>query len=358
MPALRLFLLGSLDIRHDGQQLPKPPTLKSQSLLAYLALHRQPPQPRERLADLFWGDRPERRARRSLTTALWHIRRCLPADEDWLLSDVHSAQLDPQADLWLDVAEFESLVARPELSCLASRRRAVPGRLYGWLLRRLGAQRALPAGDAVLRSAGAVDGGPGSRRRRRTARWPSACGCCSTIRCARTPTGWSCAPSVAWGSATRPWSSTAAASRSCKQELEAEPMAETAELYQAILDGRFEVGPAGGDSAVVAKALRPSRRATTPWTPSFVARWWAGKPRWPSCTIATQQARAGHGGLVLVSGEAGVGKTRLVEELADHLRWQGVRVLWGRCYEFERLLPYQPVGEALQAVLRPWRPAS
>jgi DNA-binding SARP family transcriptional activator len=53
MPALRLFLLGSLDMRYDGQQLPKPPTLKSQSLLAYLALHRQRPQPRERLATSF-----------------------------------------------------------------------------------------------------------------------------------------------------------------------------------------------------------------------------------------------------------------------------------------------------------------
>jgi DNA-binding SARP family transcriptional activator len=100
---LRLFLLGVLDIRHDGQRVSKPPTPKSQSLFAYLALHRQQPQHRERLADLFWGDRPEHRVRRSLTTALWHIRRCLP-HEDWLLSDVHSAQFDSQADLCLDVA--------------------------------------------------------------------------------------------------------------------------------------------------------------------------------------------------------------------------------------------------------------
>jgi len=46
-----------------------------------------------------------------------------------------------------------------------------------------------------------------------------------------------------------------------------------------------------------------------------------------------------------------VGKTRLVEEVAQRLRWQGVRVLWGRCYEFERVLPYQPVAEALRAIL-------
>ena len=45
---------------------------------------------------------------------------------------------------------------------------------------------------------------------------------------------------------------------------------------------------------------------------------------------------------MLISGEAGVGKTRLMEAFADRLRWQGVRVLWGRSYEFERALPYQP----------------
>lgn len=64
MSTLRLYFLGTLDIRYDGQELPKPPTLKSQSLLAYLILHRDQPQPRDRLVDLFWGDRPEAKARR------------------------------------------------------------------------------------------------------------------------------------------------------------------------------------------------------------------------------------------------------------------------------------------------------
>ncbi|MGC9335763.1 MAG: AfsR/SARP family transcriptional regulator, partial [Anaerolineae bacterium] len=121
MPTLRFFLLGPLEIRYGDQTLSNPPTLKSQSLLAYLVFHRRQSQPRERLAGLFWGDRPERRARRSLTTALWHIRRCLsPAGEDLLLSDVHAVQFDPGADLWLDVAEFEALLGRPGLSSLQS----------------------------------------------------------------------------------------------------------------------------------------------------------------------------------------------------------------------------------------------
>jgi DNA-binding SARP family transcriptional activator len=117
MPALRLFLLGPMDIHYDGQQLCKPPTLKSRSLLAYLILHRDRPQARERLVDLFWGDRPERRARRSLTTALWHIRRCIP-EEGLVLSELNTVQFDPRSELWLDVDEFQANASRQDIASL------------------------------------------------------------------------------------------------------------------------------------------------------------------------------------------------------------------------------------------------
>ncbi len=44
-------------------------------------------------------------------------------------------------------------------------------------------------------------------------------------------------------------------------------------------------------------------------------------------------ALAGHGGLALVSGPPGIGKTRLAEELAARARQDGHRVLWGRAVE-------------------------
>lgn len=75
MPTLQVFLLGAPDVRYDDAPVSKPPTVKSQSLVAYLIVHRRQPQPRERLADLFWGERTDRKARRSLATALWHICR-------------------------------------------------------------------------------------------------------------------------------------------------------------------------------------------------------------------------------------------------------------------------------------------
>ncbi len=64
-----------------------------------------------------------------------------------------------------------------------------------------------------------------------------------------------------------------------------------------------------------------------------------------------QEAKAGRGLPIFIRGEAGLGKTRLVKEFARQARGQGTRVLWGGCYEFERIIPYQPVAEALRSVL-------
>jgi class 3 adenylate cyclase/tetratricopeptide (TPR) repeat protein len=58
------------------------------------------------------------------------------------------------------------------------------------------------------------------------------------------------------------------------------------------------------------------------------------------------QARAGRGGVVLLMGEPGIGKTRTLEEFAEQARAQGALVLWGRCYEGDAGRPYGPFAEA------------
>ena len=60
-----------------------------------------------------------------------------------------------------------------------------------------------------------------------------------------------------------------------------------------------------------------------------------------------REAMEGSGGAVTVEGEAGVGKTRLVEEFLGYARTRGARVFSGRCYERELGPPLEPVTEAL-----------
>jgi class 3 adenylate cyclase len=58
-------------------------------------------------------------------------------------------------------------------------------------------------------------------------------------------------------------------------------------------------------------------------------------------------AHRGEGRFVVVSGEAGIGKTRLVTELAEEARRLDSSVLWGGCSEAELSLPYLPFVEAI-----------
>ena len=59
-----------------------------------------------------------------------------------------------------------------------------------------------------------------------------------------------------------------------------------------------------------------------------------------------REAGLSHGGLVLVSGEAGVGKTRLLSEFASSLAKSRWRIGIGRCLEFAQR-PYGPILEVL-----------
>src|SRR3989475_1730453 len=61
-----------------------------------------------------------------------------------------------------------------------------------------------------------------------------------------------------------------------------------------------------------------------------------------------ERARSGHGSTVLVSGEAGIGKTRLVEELKVIAQSMGVLVLAASSLD-ERIRPYMPFVEALRS---------
>jgi DNA-binding CsgD family transcriptional regulator len=66
-------------------------------------------------------------------------------------------------------------------------------------------------------------------------------------------------------------------------------------------------------------------------------------------------ALAGHGRLVMLSGEAGIGKTRLAQEAATLAVRRGMLTLWGRCLEEPGAPPFLPWTRAMQACLRACR---
>ncbi|UCH87011.1 MAG: AAA family ATPase [Dehalococcoidia bacterium] len=70
------------------------------------------------------------------------------------------------------------------------------------------------------------------------------------------------------------------------------------------------------------------------------------------------QAVRGHGALVMIGGEPGVGKTRLAEELVAEARERGLLTLVGHCYEMEGATPYIPFVEILKASIQMVPPAA
>src|SRR5262245_53763183 len=65
-----------------------------------------------------------------------------------------------------------------------------------------------------------------------------------------------------------------------------------------------------------------------------------------------REALTGRGHFVALSGEAGVGKSRLAEETAIEGEDLGFRALIGRCYEVDNAVPYAPLVDLLARAAR------
>lgn len=84
-------------------------------------------------------------------------------------------------------------------------------------------------------------------------------------------------------------------------------------------------------------------------SPTFVGR----AEQLASFDQALARAAAGEPAALLVAGESGVGKTRLVSEYGERARAAGARVLPGDCVELgEGELPYAPVVGVLRELQR------
>ena len=64
---------------------------------------------------------------------------------------------------------------------------------------------------------------------------------------------------------------------------------------------------------------------------------------------ALDQAVTGHGRMFLVSGEPGIGKTRLADEFFARAQARDIRVIWGRCWEGGGAPTYWPIIQIIRA---------
>ncbi len=71
-----------------------------------------------------------------------------------------------------------------------------------------------------------------------------------------------------------------------------------------------------------------------------------------------EDALSGHGRLLMLVGEPGIGKTRTSEEFATYARLRNVQVLWGRCYEGEGAPVYWPWVQAIRSYVHDRDPAA
>jgi len=117
-----------------------------------------------------------------------------------------------------------------------------------------------------------------------------------------------------------------------KQELDVQPSAATRMTYREILD--LDDTPAGVPAAPPRTTVYPLIGRQTEWTAMLRA--------WEAAAAGRQQ-------LVVVRGEAGIGKTRLAEELADWCRSKTIRVAATRCYAGDGALAYAPIAAWLQS---------
>ncbi len=335
---LSLKLLGGLAFEQDGLPLRGFRSRKEEALLAYLAVTGST-HPRASLAALLWGKWPQDRAMANLRRALTHLRGLVG---EHLLITRREVSFEPHSDDWLDVELFERVALAPDASTVEEVEEAAA--LYrGDLLQGFYVKEASAFEEWLLRERERLHG--------------LAVGLLRHLLDQRRERGeYDAAIAVARRLLTLdPWleeahrelmlllalsgrrSEALAQYERCRllleRELGLEPMEETTALYRRLVGGGISSLPLGKNVVADLPFVGRAREHAT------LVRWleaaWGGEVR-----------------LALVEGEAGIGKSRLVEEVARYAVTEGAQFLHGRCYEFGSDLPYQPIVSALRHHLR------
>jgi DNA-binding SARP family transcriptional activator len=337
-PLLTIRLLGSFRLTAVDHQAIGLDQARLQELLAYLLLHRGRPVPRHKTAFLFWPDSSEKQALTNLRNLWYRLRQALPYADRCLTADDLTMQWRADAPCWLDVAVFEDHLAQAQTAVhdneqLHHLAQAVslyggdllPGFYSDWLLaeRELLAQGYL---DALERLAALLE---------------QRCSYREALGYARRLVRADPLHEAAYrrlmdlhlalgdrASALRVYHTCATILR---HEMGVDPSPETQAVYQRVL--MVDARPAQQE---------PKPTAGT----AFVGR----HAQWEALRSAWRQAAAGQAQVMLISGEAGIGKTRLAQELLAWVQRQGIESAVARCYDSGgSAMAYGPVVEWLRS---------
>jgi len=334
---LNIALLGDFRLYNGTEAVPHFDSLRLQSLLAYLVLHRGTPQSRQHLAFQLWPVSSESQARTNLRKLLLQLRRALPTTDDFLDFDNQTITWRADAPYLLDVAEVQQLLkglATHPLDHAALTRlfeiysgELLPSCYDDWIapLRGQLHQDVMAALDhlvTLLENQRAYEEG---------------------IRYAQRLLAFDPLEEKAYQRLMRLRASNGDRAgalkvyQECVKTLERElgvaPAPETAALYQQLVK-------VGAEHSMG----KPKARSTPDALP-LVGR----QREWQLLQTAWQRAARGTPSFVTISGEAGIGKTRLAEELLLWAERQGIATVRTRSYQAQGALAYAPIADLLRA---------
>lgn len=357
---LRVRLFGRLTVTWGGKEIGLPHSDTVLSLLAYLVMHAGRPLPRAALVGTFWPDRPEPDARKALSHALWQIRRSLGPAADRLQGDRDTVSFALLPEDWTDVAAFKAHLLRGREEPVGA---AVSSAGQSTRLAELSAAVALYRGPllegcyddwVLLEQERLREAYLSALERlldlyRQQEEYEQALGCAQRLVAADP------LREAAYRELMRLYHVLgrdraalcvyADLYRLLDQELGVEPAAATTALYREIAASTAESEPAH-----LPVILAPPSQQDLGHLP-FVGR---AKER-AALLRSLQAANRGRGGLALVEGDAGVGKTRLVGEVLAEAEWRGLQIGQAKADPHTRLSPHQLLRDALYPLLSPLR---
>ncbi len=325
---LEVRLLGGVEIILDGRRLRAFNSLRLQRFLALIVLRRDP-QHRSRLAFELWPDSNERQARTNLRKLLHEFRHSLPDIGEFVEIDNETVRWIPTAPSEVDVLRFRDAMAAGDLE-LAARIYSgdlLPACYDTWVLDERAKLRAEAYG-ALLRLAEEAAARDDHE---------------NTIRHAQRitdlePTGEAAVrlqmeAHLALGDRAAALRAYHRHAEVLERDLDVAPGEAIAAMYRELRAGTLN------RDGVQGKELAPVGESP------FVGR----DVEWNQLEEAWITARAGRAHLVLVTGEPGIGKSRLALELGRHVRAEGHAVASARAYEAAGRLPWGPVIDLLRS---------